>query len=236
MEASRLVSEHSSLKILAIETTGQSGSIALLEGEKIIRQLRLPADDRSAKTLAPALREILRAAEWSPQTARLIAVATGPGSFTGLRVGVTTAKTWAYAMRAEVIGVDTLAVIAAQSPPAATRLSAVIDAQRQQVFAGQFIRDPSGRFVPNGGTAIVDNEAWLAGLDAATAVSGPALEKLADRLPADVFVVPREFWTPQAATVGRLGWQLYQGGNRDDLWQLVPRYFRRSAAEEKLDP
>ena len=66
------------------------------------------------------------------------------------------------------------------------------------------------------------------------AVSGPALEKLGARIPADVTIVPSDLWTPKAATVGNLGWRRYQSGERDDLWQLVPIYFRPSAAEEKL--
>jgi tRNA threonylcarbamoyladenosine biosynthesis protein TsaB len=221
------------MKILAIETTGQAGSVALLEGATLARETMLPAAERSAKTLAPAIREILDAAGWRSTDIRLIAVATGPGSFTGLRVGVTTAKTFAYAMRGEVIGVNTLEVIAAQAPDDIERVSAVVDAQRQQVFVREFVRDSMGEFQPIGDAAILDSDNWLAGINPATSVSGPALEKLAAQIPPGVTIVPRELWSPRAATVGQLGWRRYQSGARDDLWRIVPHYFRPSAAEEK---
>jgi tRNA threonylcarbamoyladenosine biosynthesis protein TsaB len=223
------------MKTLALETSGQSGSVALLDGETIVGDLSLPLDERNAKTLAPAIQEILTSAGWQPGEIRLVAVAVGPGSFTGLRVGVTTAKTFAYAVRAEVIGVNTLEAIAAQAPPDVKRLAVVLDAQRQQVFAADFARGPAGDFECVSDTAIVDNDTWLAKLDPAVAVSGAALEKLGARLPAGIVVVARECWTPRAATVGHLGWRQHQSGRRDDLWRLVPQYFRRSAAEEKWE-
>jgi tRNA threonylcarbamoyladenosine biosynthesis protein TsaB len=223
------------MKILALETSGQSGSVALFDGKTIVGELSFPLDERNAKTLAPAVQELLGSAGWRPSEIRLVAVAVGPGSFTGLRIGVTTAKTFAYAVRAEVIGVNTLEVIAAQAPPDVNRLAVVLDAQRQQVFAAEFARGSAGDFECVSDTAIVDNGIWLAKLDQSVAVSGPAIEKLGARLPAGIVVVARECWTPRAATVGDLGWRLHQVGQRDDLWRLVPQYFRRSAAEEKLE-
>jgi tRNA threonylcarbamoyladenosine biosynthesis protein TsaB len=223
------------MKILALETSGQSGSVALLDGKTIVGELSLPLDERNAKTLAPAVQEILASAGWQPSEIRLVAIAVGPGSFTGLRIGVTTAKTFAYAVRAEVIGVNTLEVIAAQTPPDVKRLAVVLDAQRQQIFAAEFARGSAGDFECVSDTAIVDNGIWLAKLDQSVAVSGPAIEKLGARLPASIVVVTRECWMPRAATVGHLGWRLHQVGQRDDLWRLVPQYFRRSAAEEKLE-
>jgi tRNA threonylcarbamoyladenosine biosynthesis protein TsaB len=223
------------MKILALETSGQAGSVALLAADALIAERWLPTDERNAKTLAPTIREVLAAAGWTPGNVRLVAVAVGPGSFTGLRVGVTTAKTFAYAVEAEVIGVNTLEVIAAQAPADVSRLAVVLDAQREQVFAAEFARSRAGDFNWARDTAIVDNDEWLAKLDSAVAVSGPGLEKFTARLPASVPVVGREHWQPRATTVGQLAWQFYQAGRRDDLWRLVPQYFRRSAAEEKLD-
>ncbi len=223
------------MKILALETSGQAGSVALLDADALVADLSLPTDERNAKTLAPTIREVLAAAGWTPRDVRLVAVAVGPGSFTGLRVGVTTAKTFAYAVEAEVIGVNTLEAIAAQAPADVSRLAVVLDAQREQVFAAEFARSQAGDFNWARDTAIVDNDEWLAKLDSAVAVSGPGLEKFTARLPASVPVVGREHWQPRATAVGQLAWQFYQAGRRDDLWRLVPQYFRRSAAEEKLD-
>ena len=105
---------------------------------RLVRGGVVTGHERTAQTLAPRLSELLRETDWpagvdstwwwSP---------VGPGSFTGLRIGVTTAKTFAYAVGAEVIGVNTLAVIAEQAPRAAAPLWVVMDAQRQELFAAQ---------------------------------------------------------------------------------------------------
>jgi tRNA threonylcarbamoyladenosine biosynthesis protein TsaB len=223
------------VRIVAIETSGHAGSVALLEGNLVVQDASLPTDKRSARTLAPAIRHILQSAGWQAADVRLVAVAIGPGSFTGLRIGVTTAKTFAYAVQAEVVGVNTLEVIAAQAPADVNRLSAILDAQRQQVFAGEFVRGADGLFDWHGGTTVLEYDMWIAGLRPSVAVSGPGLEKLAARLPSHIRTISPTLWLPRAATVGQLGWRRYRSGQRDDLWRLVPQYFRRSAAEEKLE-
>ncbi len=178
---------------------------------------------------------------WKIADVRLLAVTSGPGSFTSLRIGVSTAKALAYAVGAEIIGVHTLEAIARQVPGEPAAVKAVIDAQREQVFAATLVREPiehgvggpaSRRFSP-WETEVIDNPIWLAGLAAGDIVSGPGLRRLADRVPAGVTVVDRSFWEPTAATVGRIGWEQYSAGRRDDVFQLVPQYYRRTAAEEQ---
>jgi tRNA threonylcarbamoyladenosine biosynthesis protein TsaB len=220
--------------ILAIETTDLSGSVALLDDDRVLQMRELPAQPRSAATLAPAIDALFSAAGWKPADVKLIAVATGPGSFTGLRVGVTTAKMLAYAIGAEVIGVNTLEAIARQAPPQTSKIWAVIDAQRQQLFGCQFLRNASGQCEAVGVPQIFDDAHWLASLPAGSVVSGPGLAKLKNQLPIGVHALEESTWRPRAETIGLLGWEHYQLGRRDDLWSLAPQYFRPSAAEEKL--
>lgn len=103
-------------RILALETSSTSGSLALAdESGRLLAQRRLPRRPRVAQTLIPAIDEMFRAAGWRPSDVGLVAVVHGPGSFTGLRVGVTAAKTFAYALRIDLLGVDTLEVLAWQA-------------------------------------------------------------------------------------------------------------------------
>jgi tRNA threonylcarbamoyladenosine biosynthesis protein TsaB len=139
----------------------------------------LESPRRSAQALAPALDDVLRQAGWKPRDVQLVAVTVGPGSFTGLRIGVTTAKTLAYAVGADIIGVNTLEVIACQTPIDVSRVAVAIDAQRRQVYAAEFTRTEGGALDWVEETAIVDAEAWLAGLNERAAASGPALSTLA---------------------------------------------------------
>jgi hypothetical protein len=74
---------------------------------------------------------------------------------------------------------------------------------------------------------------WLAELQRGDRVTGPALRKLRGGLPAGVEMVDESLWQPRASATGQLAWREYRTGRRDDLWTLVPRYYRASAAEEK---
>lgn len=187
---------------------------------------------RTAAGLTPLIRDVLaRGGARLPQVS-LIALPVGPGSFTGLRVGVTTAKTLAYALPCEVLGLDTLEVIAKQTPAGPTSLWVAIDAQRQQLLVRRFERTAAG-WSRRGEAEIVDNEAFVNRLTPDDVVTGPGLKRIAAELPSHATVVDERCWHPQAETVGRLAMRKYEAGERGDLWQLVPQYFRPSAAEEK---
>ncbi len=223
------------MRILAFETSGKSGTVAAADGDKLLDMVKVEATKQSARSLAPAIQRLLAQVQWKPADIELIALTIGPGSFTGLRVGVATAKVLAYATGAAVIGVNALEVIAAQAITNRTTLSVVMDAQRSQVIAAGFERDHDGNWRRTGESRILDNDAWFASLDAETAVTGPVLEKLGVGLPAGVDIVELQQWNPQAATVAVLAWHQYQSGTRHDLWSLSPLYMRKSAAEEKLE-
>lgn len=219
--------------VLALETSGHGGEVALLEGERLLACHVLDSEQRTARSLTPGIAQVLAAAQLQPSAVQLVAVTIGPGSFTGLRIGVTTAKTLAYAVGAQCLAVDTLEVMAAQAEPgAATTLWSVLDAQRQQLFATPF-EAVDGRWRASASTEVIDNDVWLQRLAPGTVVTGLGLKRLLGRIPAGVIVADESRWQPRAETVARLAWWDFQAGRRDDLWQLSPRYLRPSAAEEK---
>jgi tRNA threonylcarbamoyladenosine biosynthesis protein TsaB len=225
------------MRILAIETSGQRGSIAVLNGEgdaaTVVGQTMLTGERRTAQSLAPALQSLLADAAWQPDSIGLVAVAVGPGSFTGLRIGVTTAKTFAYAINAEVVGVNSLAILAQQAPRAEGPLWTIMDAQRGELFAACYHPSADGKSTIAHDTSILAQDAWLAELRPGHRVTGPATPRVHAKLPRNVVVVPEPCWQPTAAAAGYVGWQAYRAGHRDDIWQLVPNYYRQSAAEEK---
>jgi tRNA threonylcarbamoyladenosine biosynthesis protein TsaB len=199
-----------------------------------LAELQLNPRQRGAQALAPALAELLRQAGWKPRDVQLVAVSVGPGSFTALRVGVTTAKTFAYAVSAEVLAVPTLEVIAAQADASIGQtIATAIDAQRGDVYAATYRVFAPDQLECVEPAEILAAEKWIAGLTPGTLVSGPALHKLFARLPGGVRAAPLERWSPSATTVGRLAAVKYAAGLRDDVWRLVPLYLRKSAAEEK---
>ena len=221
------------MRILALETTERVGSVAAWRDGNLLLQNDLDPNQQSARSLAPILRDLLGQVGWRPGDVGLVAVSQGPGSFTGLRVGVSTAKTFAYAVGAEVLGVDTLQTIAAAAPDDLSRLAVAVDAQRGEVVAQRFERGDDGLPKPVDSPHLLPIDAWLAGLPPGCNVSGPVLRKLAGRLPAHIVPLESSYWRPTAANVARLAARDYAAGRHDDLWSFVPRYCRPSAAEEK---
>ena len=221
------------MRILAIETAGRTGSVALAEDANILLELELEQSSRSAQSLAPAVRKVLRQGGWQPADVQLVGVTIGPGSFTGLRIGVTTAKLFAYAVGADVLGINTLEAIAAAAPTETVTLWAVMDAQRGEVVAGRFVRDPADGWVkPQGPQELLLLDTWLGRLAPGDRVAGPILSKILGRLPGGVAALEPSAWSPRASQVARLAARDYAAGRRDDLWRLVPAYVRPSAAEE----
>lgn len=229
-----------SLRILAIETSGAAGSVAIAVGASLVSLADLPGQRRSTQLLAPTIHSLLAAAGWKPADLQLIAVTIGPGSFTGLRLGVATAKMLAYVTGAAVLGIDTLRTIAAQTAAPVDEVQSLLDAGRGEVLAGHFRFDTAGLPKAVAETALVRVEDWLARLESmattpgadATHLTGPAVRALSGRLPPDCSLEAEANWEPRAATVARLAWHDYCAGRRDDAWTLAPIYYRRSAAEE----
>ena len=220
------------MKILGIESTQQQGSVALLDKGAIVVELTLGNEARSASLLAPGIRQVLNEAGWQPDTLERIAVTVGPGSFTGLRVGVTTAKALAYALGIDVIGVNTLAVLAAQAGHDGL-VEAIMDAQRNELFCQRF-QVAQGQVQPLDEIHIEDDERWCQtrSEDVDVVITGPVLAKLADGLAPSMQLADRETWIPQAVTGARLGMQQNPTGT---AFELVPEYYRKSAAQEKRD-
>jgi tRNA threonylcarbamoyladenosine biosynthesis protein TsaB len=222
------------MRLLALETSGMSGSVAVLEPPGPPLVVPLEPSQRSARALAPAVREALTRAGWKPSDVEVVAVTSGPGSFTGLRIGVTTAKALCYALGAQLVAVDTLDALARQAGDVAQfdRLHTVLDAHRNELFAASFRRE-GDKWLRAEPTHLIVVEAWLAALQAGDVVTGPVVAKLQSRLPSGVGVIDEARRVPSAGAVAELAADLYTAGRRDDPWTLVPWYGRLAAAEEK---
>jgi tRNA threonylcarbamoyladenosine biosynthesis protein TsaB len=182
-----------------------------------------------------------------------IAVVQGPGSFTGLRVGIATAKVMAYALGIPLVAVDTLDVIADQiaSDPQVRAggfdLIATIDAFRGQCFWAKY--QISEGVVAKTTQTLIDDNGYLAGEIARwpdtgkLVVAGPSMAKLQESFQESLQGAAstngahqRLVWAqcmPQAASVAKLGWRALVAGHRADVFGLLPNYYRSSAAEEK---
>jgi tRNA threonylcarbamoyladenosine biosynthesis protein TsaB len=213
------------------------GTIAALDwadGEVAsYHEKKLRDDQRSARSLLPSIKQLFDEAYWRATDVDVVCTTTGPGSFTGLRIGVVAAKTFAYATGAKLVGVHTLTAIAGEFETDSPRLWTVLDAQRQELFVAAFdMRRPLVEQT-DPVTEILAVEVWLARLAPGDAVAGPPVAKLRERLPESVTICEAELWSPAAREVGTLAAEMFERGAAVDPLSLVPRYYRRSAAEEK---
>jgi tRNA threonylcarbamoyladenosine biosynthesis protein TsaB len=206
--------------------------VAVALGEELRGVRRLEETRRHARDLTPAIRELLAEQSWQPRDVQAVIVSRGPGSYTGLRVGIMSAKTFAYSAGCALIAVDTFAALALQAPPSVSRIDVLADAQQDKVYVQSFVRSAED-WQPLSELAIRKFADWLAAREPSAWVTGPGLLKWASHLPAVVPQVEASLWEPQPASLLRLGLARYRAGQRDDPWTLEPLYLRPSSAEEQ---
>lgn len=222
-------------RLLAFETSHTPGQVALLESDQCVWQESLPVGRRTTETFALVIQRALREQSWKPTEIGWVAVSRGPGSFTGLRIGVTAAKVFALTTDCGLVGVDTMQLVADQVPPSHDAYWVVLDAQRQQLCVRQFMRDAQGNVLAAGDEQIVDAADWLAARTSSDVLTGSGLQRWIERMKMKIAatIVSQELWVPQAATLGRRAWRQIARGEYDDKWSLLPVYHRPRAAEEK---
>jgi tRNA threonylcarbamoyladenosine biosynthesis protein TsaB len=231
------------MPILAIDTSTAQVSVAIGDGGAVLGAVQLSGGRRHAEQLAPAIDMLRRELRIDLDHLAAIAVGTGPGLFTGLRVGVTTAKVMAQALRIPVVGVPSLDLVAYPLRHADRQVVAVLDARRREVFSARYLP------VPGGVQRISDY-----------AVHAPA-ELVAD-LAADRTVSPRglllagdgverfrtefetlehaefagsEFGAPSISALVQLATARFEREEFEQPDALQPLYLRRSDAEIEWD-
>jgi tRNA threonylcarbamoyladenosine biosynthesis protein TsaB len=220
-------------RLLIVETsTGRSGLVALADGPELRAVRRLDESRHHARDLAPAVRALLGEAGSKPRDVHAVLVSRGPGSYTGLRVGVMSAKAFAYATGCAVLGLETFAAIAAQAPREVARIDVLSDAQQDKVYVQPFGRESAcwRSLVPLTIRRFAD---WLREREPSAWVTGPGLRKWEAHLPPGVPRLESVIWEPEAESLLRLGLARYLAGESDDLWRLEPIYLRPSSAEDQ---
>jgi tRNA threonylcarbamoyladenosine biosynthesis protein TsaB len=222
------------MRFLVIETSVATGAVAAADADRLLAVRTLPAARRHARDLVPLAAETLTEVGWRPAELDAVIVNCGPGSFTGLRVGLTAAKTLAAVHGLALVAIDALAASALHAADGRDEacVRAVADALRQRVFAASF-RVAGGLAAPLGSAATMLAEDWLATLRPGELVAGPAAPSLAARLPTGVRIAAPERCGPGLAALHRLGVAAYRAGQRDDPDTLEPAYLAASSAEEK---
>lgn len=214
------------MAILAIETATRQLGVAVVDAQRVLAAHEMLADYPHAVELPNAVTQSLSAARMSLEEIEAIVVDVGPGSFTGLRIGVAFAKALAFPTKKPLIGISSLDVLAANLSFASQLVCSVLDAKQKNVYAASY-RMEAGR-------PLRQHELFLGPLDRfLDGITEPAIflgdgaalyrERIAQRCAEAQFAAP-EHGLPKAATLGRLGCERFLQGQRDDARTLVPLY------------
>jgi tRNA threonylcarbamoyladenosine biosynthesis protein TsaB len=225
------------MRILAIDTSLAAGSIAACtDGTTVERHL--PLAGAHARLVVTALCEAAAELGWEVGMADLVAVVRGPGSFTGLRVGVATAKAIAWTCGARLVGVsgfETIAWTAARETDLGDRpLEIAYDAGRGELYAATATQAGDAACGWQVGPArLLPAADWLATLPHGRVVAGPGLAAVEESLPSrpDLVVVPPSCWASGAVAAAAVARRAE--GRSDDPALLVPDYLRPSYAEDR---
>src|SRR5436190_20324761 len=216
------------MKVLGTESSGTRGGIAFLESEQVRGTRLFEKGMVHGRDIAPSIRSLLDELRWAPEALDLIACDLGPGSYTGLRVGLAAAKGLALALARPLIGVASLDAMAEAARDRAQVLCPAIDAKWEQIYGAVYV---DGRRTtdylaekPDVFAARVPKDAY---------VIGDALDQYGG-LFRDIVRGPRELWDPRPETVALLGQRLHEQGVRHDAAALVPLYLRPTEAELKF--
>jgi tRNA threonylcarbamoyladenosine biosynthesis protein TsaB len=212
------------VRLLALDTTTANGSVALLEDEEVRGETRTTSESHS-QWLVPALPGLVAAAGWSMLDIDAYAVAAGPGSFTGLRVGLSTVQGLAMAAGRPCLGVTTLEALAYLARRSADIVVALVDAFRGEVFYGRY--DAEGR--ATGPHGVGGLERALEGLAGRVAFVGDGAVRyrteILARYPQAVLLETEPFL---AVPVGRLALPRLQEGRGMAPGALRPVYLREA--------
>jgi tRNA threonylcarbamoyladenosine biosynthesis protein TsaB len=220
-------------RILLIETSGRAGHVAIARGSELIDVRRLDEARRHARDLAPAVAELLKGCDWKPRDVDAVFVSRGPGSYTGLRVGIMSAKAFAYAAQTKLVGVETFEAIADQAPLEVATVDVLADAQQEKVYTQRFARAaPDAVMTPATELVIQLYVDWAATHQASESwAMGPGLRvhSHAD----EMRMVDSASWDPQPVSLLRVGLRRLLDSESGNPFTLEPIYLRPSAAEEK---
>jgi tRNA threonylcarbamoyladenosine biosynthesis protein TsaB len=230
---------------LAVETSGSTGSIALTEDGSAVAARRFAHGLQHAAGIICIIDELCRERGWTPGQLQQLYVSAGPGSFTGLRIGITLAKTLALATGAKLVAVPSVRVLVENAPEEAPEVVIVLDARRQRIYTARFRRRTVG-----GDSGPQAPRQWCqeepAHLDTLPAVLGragrpvyllgegiPYHEKSLPQGDPGVIVTAPSAWQARAEALGRLGWEMAIRGELVDPLSLTPIYIRPPEAQEK---
>ena len=225
----------SEAKVLLLETSGSSGVVALGFGTTIVAHRVLEIAKRHVSDMAPAIAEMLKECGWEAKNLDAIATGIGPGSYTGLRIGLMSARTLAMMTGSRLLGISTFEILAQHCLEAGhAKVEIIADAQQDKIYAQRFENNNS-QLVSESELKIVSTAEWLANRDISFAIAGPGVTKVQPLTQAKEGMVVEQSGNINKESFLALALKKLFSHHSDDPLSLQPLYLRRSSAEEQWD-
>ncbi len=217
--------------ILGLDTSTLAGSIALIRDEQILAEASFNLGRKHTERLLPEMDWMFQRLGLEPKAIQGIAVGIGPGSFTGVRVGLATAKGLALSLSVPIVGVSSLEALAWSVNFYQGPILALLDARKGEVFAGFYQGGKDFHSVSD--QMVISPENLRPLIKENTLAVGEGIRVCRDQLRERAALAGFEFEYPRASIAGKLGWERLSRQESDPLDQLVPVYLRPSDAEFK---
>ncbi len=243
------------MNLLAIETTGPFASVALINENRELHEVRSGKALSHLQSLIPMIEELLKKCRLQIGDLTHIAASEGPGSFTGIRIGVSTARALAQSLSLPVIAVPTLSAFVWNEPEHEGLFCPIFDARREQVYAGAYYRDSEGcqTAVPAGAYVLGEYLDLLEAADPlhekkillfgdglslygrSVAEWGMSINRISSLDDPEICEAEPENRYQKASSVAEAAFSLWQAGKLQTFGELMPVYLRKAEAERKLE-
>lgn len=229
------------MKVLAIDTSSIVATCAILDDDKILAEYILNHKMTHSQTIMPMIKEILDSCSLKPADIDVYAAAKGPGSFTGLRIGIATIKGLAQATGKEVIGIPTLNALAFNLPFSEGIVVPMMDARRDRVFTGIYKWSTEGLSVIMEQDVLEVDELIniLKERSENIVFNGDGTLVFRDRLVNELgnraIFAPKSANMARASSVAELAMRKAKEGAFDNLFELAPDYLRESQAQREYN-
>lgn len=227
------------MRILGFDTSGASGSIALSEDGRLIAETETPDVGTHSQWFLPAVHALLKENSVIMDDIDLFAVGTGPGSFTGLRIGVSAVKGFAWALGKKCVSISTLEAMAMNESAEGQRICPVLDARRKEVYAAVFSCEegrlkrltPDSVLQPHEVPGMIERSG-----NGHVVFLGGGIEVYGETILAatkDFSIGRKESWMPRGRVICSLGYEARNEAR--DPKEISPVYLRKSEAELKAE-
>lgn len=229
------------MKILAVDTSSLVAAVAVSEDTNILGEFYIHHKKTHSQKLMPMISELLKSLEIEPKDLDAFAASSGPGSFTGLRIGVTTIKAMAYAVEKPVVSVPTLDALAYNIPVIDSLICPMMDARNNQVYTAvyKWEKGLQVKMTEYMGVPLPELIQVIRGKNQKVIFVGDGVEVHREKLKAELGeaceFAPPSLRMQRASSVAQLAFLKVSCGLTESCFDMVPFYLRKSQAERELE-